>query len=218
MPSFNVRPASTAKNDGPRLLRNFDSQLAWLAAKGSSEQWGTTSRTNPETLAKYRKKVENSEAGMNQPWTKDSTRAWVVETTVSKGQLDANAAEVLDDDAVEDEGGMVQLPVAAVVIEGKAVDYVSSILPEQDEKDPFVYIHYVLTDRRAGELSRGAGAFALKYAIDRAKELGFKRVCLDCWSGNGGRLIQYYERQGFSRVGDFGAGEGWPGTVMEMRL
>lgn len=185
-----MRPASSAKDDGLRFLQQIDSQLPWLATVGAQEQWGSETRSNnPKSLAKYRSKIEEAEADAGKPWSTDAVRIWIVETTVRRSELDAAAAaEILGLDAVEDARGMVQLPVGSLMLEGKAADYVESVLHGQDEKDPFAFIKFVLTDRRAGALSRGAGAYAIQFGIDYIRELGFKRVCLDCWSGNGGRL------------------------------
>lgn len=189
--SFSIRPGTTAKDDGRRLLGNFDSQLPWLPSVGSGDQWGMKKlSTDPKKLDEYRAKVQRSEAEMNQPWTAESTRTWFVEATVPRNQLSAGEAELLYDDAVADEQGMVKLPVAAVIIEGKAADYVHAVLPAQDDEDPFIFVKFLLTDRRAGAWAKGSGAFGLRYAVDRIKELGFKRATLDCWSGNDRKLVQ----------------------------
>ncbi|KAF2227636.1 hypothetical protein BDZ85DRAFT_5727 [Elsinoe ampelina] len=220
MAPFTIRPATPSKDDGLRLIRNFDSQLPWLAATGSGDQWGSETRsTNPKTLTEYRGKVGKSSSSADEPWTNESTRTWIVEVTVPRAELEGSAVEILGDEGVQGDGGngLVTIPVAGVVLEGKAVEYIGPVMPVQDEKDPFVFVKYLMTDRRAGELAKGAGAFALRYAVDRARALGFKRVVLDCWSGNGGKLAGFYEKQGFTKVGDFQT-ERWSGTVLEMRL
>jgi hypothetical protein len=88
MSSIHIRPASTAKDDGLRLLRNFDSQLPWLSSIGSSAQWGNSTRSDQEDQrAKYRSKVESSERGWNDPWSRDWVRAYIAEAEVKREDL-----------------------------------------------------------------------------------------------------------------------------------
>jgi hypothetical protein len=82
------------------------------------------------------------------------------------------------------------LPVAALVLEGRSEDYTRPVLPEQDPQDPFLYVRYLVTDRRVGDLSKGSGQKLLDYADEVAKSLGIGRLCLDGWSGNDYRLIK----------------------------
>ncbi|KAJ3495667.1 hypothetical protein NLG97_g3230 [Lecanicillium saksenae] len=196
MAKFSMRPATVARDDGLRFLRHLDSQLPFLAAVGAGEQWGSETRSdNPDALAKYRGKIAAAESDSNRPWTSDSTRAWVIETPARRSQLDATASALLDPTEAAGDAGdeVVQIPVGMLIIEGQAADYCQSIL-SVDGTDPFIYVKFVVTDRRAGELSRGAGAYALQYAVDFAKALGITRVCLDCWSGNNGRLVRQVTR------------------------
>lgn len=88
------------------------------------------------------------------------------------------------------DGKLGRLPVAAMVLEGHSCDYTRPVLAEQDEADPFVYVRYLVSDRRVGSVySRGAGRLLLEHADCVARSLGVGRLALDGWSGNGGVLV-----------------------------
>ncbi|KJZ76020.1 hypothetical protein HIM_04476 [Hirsutella minnesotensis 3608] len=219
MPPIHIRPASTALDDGLRLLQNFDSQLPWLSSIGSSAQWGASTRSDREDVrAEYRGKVERSERGWDDPWTRDWVRAYVAEVQVKREDLSPELLEL----AIENTTDTVRLPVAGMVLQGRSSEYVRGLVPENDDGDPFVYLLYLLSDRRTGELGKGAGAALIAHARDETRKLGFGRLCVDCWRGNDSKLVQYYEQQGFKVLGHFDAEEkgacSWQGTVLEMRL
>lgn len=77
-----------------------------------------------------------------------------------------------------------------MVLEAHAPAYVSAVLPETDEKEPFVYLAYLISNRHAGEERKGAGAALIALAKEETRKVGVKRICLDCWGGNGGRLVR----------------------------
>ena len=186
---FHIRPASVFAGDGRRLLTYFDSQLSWLQSTGSGAQWGSTPfSNNQDKQAKYLAKVERSEACMGQQTlSHDWVRVYIAE------------AEVLPDEVLNEirslarengESGKMRVPVAAMILEGSYEDYVREILPEQDEQDPFVFMTYLLSDRRVGSVGKGAGAALITHAKDKAGELGVKRLCSDCWRGNDRKLVR----------------------------
>jgi hypothetical protein len=186
MPPINIRPASTALDDGLRYIENFDSQLSWLSSIGSSSQWGNEPRSGQEDLRiKYRGKVAASER--SEPWSRDWVRAYIAEVDVKRGELPPELLELATE--VEDDG-ITKLPVAGLVLQGQASDYVRDILPENDEKDPFIYLVYLMSDRRTTPYGKGAGGKLISQAKDEARNLGIKRICLDCWKGNDDKLVR----------------------------
>lgn len=185
--TFHIRPATVAAEDHIRMLAFFDSQLTWLASKGSEGQWGTESRSTDEYKAKYRDKISRGEAQRDKSFSRDWIWTDILEAEVEADSLSAEFRELAGETA---EVGTVRVPVAALMLDGKAAEYVHSVLPEQDEKEPFVYLSYLLSDRRTGEISKGAGSFLIEHAKSVVKELGIKRICLDCWRGNGEKLVK----------------------------
>ncbi|KAI0438332.1 hypothetical protein F4803DRAFT_101580 [Xylaria telfairii] len=195
---FTIRPATIAASDHELFIDFQDSQISWLSTVGSGDQWGTKSirEANPAASERTRPWVERSErSAQNAQWNSDWCRAFVAEA--SSG-----------------------VPVAGLVLDSKAPAYVHSVLPEQDESDPFVYLAYLISNRHAGEERKGAAAALIAFAKEHVHSVGLNRICLDCWRGNDRKLVRYYESQGFRLVKDFTVTEkdDWPGCVLEMRL
>lgn len=188
MSALHIRPASTAADDGLRLLENLDYQLPWLATVGSGSQWGSEPRsTQEDQLAKYRAKVAQSEADWDSPWSVDWIRAYIAEAEVDGAELTSEQREL----AHEVSNGRFRIPVAGMILVGESMEYVRDILPRQDEQDPFIYLAYLLSDRRARPIGEGAGAALLQHAQDEARKLGINRICVDCFGGNEKKLVKY---------------------------
>lgn len=182
-PAFHIRTASLAAGDDKRVLAYFDSQLSWLATVGSGDQWGSETRGNDEKVQeKYRRKIEQSEANMAQPYEyrPDWIRAYVIEAEADAESLGEEVKQLVDGCCV----GRVRVPVAAMVLETESPEYVRSVLPEQDDADPFIYLAYLLSDRRTSSINKGAGAALIRHAKEEVKKLAIRRICGDCWRGN----------------------------------
>jgi GNAT superfamily N-acetyltransferase len=85
----------------------------------------------------------------------------------------------------------------------------------QPASEPELYVHLLLAD--PARRGAGVGAQLLEHAREEAFERGIELLRVDCWAGGDGRLIAYYEAQGFTRTATFDA-DGWPGQVLEQRL
>lgn len=88
------------------------------------------------------------------------------------------------------EKGQMNVPVAALVLEGKSPEYVRSVLAQQDSAQPFVYLAYLISDSGAGDAAKGVGSFLIGLAKEEVRRLGLRRLCLDCWSGNDRKLVR----------------------------
>lgn len=99
-------------------------------------------------------------------------------------------------------------PAAAIVL-GEAQPYV----PPAAEPELYVVVLVGSHDRSA----RGAGAHLLARAEDEARALGRGLLRVDCFAGNDGRLVRFYERCGFTRDETFTVRD-WPGQVLSRRL
>jgi GNAT superfamily N-acetyltransferase len=62
--------------------------------------------------------------------------------------------------------------------------------------------------------ARGVGRFLLERAHEFAKEQGSERLRVDCFAGNDGRLVAFYERCGFRPCDTFQVGT-WRGVVLD---
>ncbi|MFJ3585918.1 GNAT family N-acetyltransferase [Streptomyces sp. NPDC090127] len=81
--------------------------------------------------------------------------------------------------------------------------------------EPEVYVHILATDERFH--GRGVGAALLAHAVRETRRQGLSLLRVDCFAGSEGRLVEYYERQGFTRTESFTVGD-WPGQVLEQRV
>jgi hypothetical protein len=186
-PKYHIRPASSAQEDGAKILEFTDSQLPYLASIGSAEQWGSASiAARDAAQLKYAQLVERSEKP--QTWGLDWYQMVMLEVEVDSDSV----PDDLRSSALShgQEGKLVRLPVAAMVLEGQSSDYTRPVLPEQDAQDPFIWVRYLVTDRRAGALSKGSGQRLLDYADEVARSMGLNRLCLDGWNGNDYLLIK----------------------------
>jgi GNAT superfamily N-acetyltransferase len=86
-------------------------------------------------------------------------------------------------------------------------------VPAADE--PELYITWLVTDRAFA--GRGVGTALLAHARDEARRLGVGLVRVDCYAGSEGRLVAYYQRNGFTPVETFHVGE-WPGQLLSSRV
>ncbi|MGW6564390.1 GNAT family N-acetyltransferase [Streptomyces sp. NPDC054975] len=91
--------------------------------------------------------------------------------------------------------------------------YPGSYVTPADE--PEAYVHLLATEARFH--GRGVGAALLAHAVDETRRQGLSLLRVDCFAGSEGRLVAYYERQGFTRTESFMVGD-WPGQVLELRV
>lgn len=90
-----------------------------------------------------------------------------------------------------------------------------SYIPPVDE--PERYVHYLATDHRFE--GRGVGRALLAHAAAETRRQGVSLLRVDCYAGNDGKLVAYYESNGFVRTHAFTEKNGtWPGQVLEMRV
>ena len=63
---------------------------------------------------------------------------------------------------------------------------------------------------------RGAGRRLLDESWQRARSLGIGLQRVDCYAGDDGKLVRFYESAGFTRTQRFEV-NGWPGQLLERR-
>ncbi|WP_406861632.1 GNAT family N-acetyltransferase [Streptomyces sp. HUAS MG47] len=81
--------------------------------------------------------------------------------------------------------------------------------------EPEVYVHLLVTDARCH--GRGVGAALLAHAVEETRRQGVSLLRVDCYAGGEGRLVEFYEDQGFTRTQAFTVKD-WPGQVLEQRV
>jgi RimJ/RimL family protein N-acetyltransferase len=99
-------------------------------------------------------------------------------------------------------------PVAAMVL-GDAPAYA----PPATRPELYVVALVAARSREA----RGSGRALLAQAERVAAERGVQVLRLDCFAGNGGALVRYYESAGFAPTETFAVGD-WPGQVLQRTI
>ncbi|MBO4210141.1 GNAT family N-acetyltransferase [Micromonospora echinofusca] len=104
-------------------------------------------------------------------------------------------------------------PVGALVV-GATVEYV----PPVDE--PELFVRLLVTDRAYA--GRDIGGRLLAYAAELTRAAGIGLLRVDCYAGDDGALVRWYERAGFTRTERFTVARPgrppWPGQVLARRL
>ncbi|MDG9673944.1 GNAT family N-acetyltransferase [Micromonospora sp. DH14] len=104
-----------------------------------------------------------------------------------------------------------QMPAAAMVL-GSGPDPRVPIAPVDE---PERYVRLLVSDRRFA--GRNLGSALLAHAVQETRRAGVRLLRVDCWAGGGGKLVAFYERQGFTRTEPFLFGS-WPGQVLAQRV
>lgn len=92
------------------------------------------------------------------------------------------------------------------------LDTAPSYVPTATE--PETYVAVLVTAHTAD--AKGAGALLLDVADQQAREDRVGLVRVDCFAGNGGALVRFYESCGFQRLTTFEV-DGWSGQVLGRR-
>ena len=142
--------------------------------------------------------VEQGRTGQwgTQPWTGNAGREESTSKRAASGGLRI----------AEDEDGTV---LGAMVITPDRATYVSAA------GEPELYINLLVTSRK--QRGRGVGAALIARARAEAAERGLDLIRVDCFAGDDGKLVRYYESVGFTPVQKFTVRE-WPGQLLELRL
>ncbi|OAL47293.1 hypothetical protein IQ07DRAFT_590145 [Pyrenochaeta sp. DS3sAY3a] len=235
MPEFHIR-TTPLQTDTPFILEAFDSALPHLASIGSAAQWGTTPRSTQPVFVEH---VRASVAAAQSASTEAAVFVAEVALTpgLEKSRLDSNLNVEGDGDAA---GAGAQAPrvrkdadtpypmlqVAAAALTGEFAAYVLAqehlkpLVAGAIESADFLYLSVLVSDFRAGEMRRGAGGALMAQVRAYARGRGKRAVWCDCWAGNGGKLVGYYEKLGFVAVGEFAAtkddGVVWEGKLLRM--
>ncbi|CAG9937905.1 unnamed protein product [Clonostachys rosea f. rosea IK726] len=186
-----LRPGTV--DDVPAVARLMDLAVEWLVRQGITKQWGTQQPSEiPDRIKQFTSFAE-------------SGGLWVAVDKFS-GAESSNAAK--DVSGVNGSSSRPGGVVGAIAV-GDATPYV------KPAEEPELYIKGFLTDRSwAG---RGIGAMLLAKARQLARDAGVSVLRVDCYRGDDGKLVKYYESQGFVKMEEFQVHD-WPGQVLMQRL
>ncbi|MFI9591391.1 GNAT family N-acetyltransferase [Nonomuraea sp. NPDC052265] len=97
---------------------------------------------------------------------------------------------------------------AGCIVVGDALPYVTPAT------EPELYVQVLVIDQR--HAGRSVGRRLLQWAFQEARDRNLGLVRVDCYAGDDGRLVSYYESCGFTRDQPFTVGE-WPGMILHHR-
>ncbi|MFC4118100.1 GNAT family N-acetyltransferase [Nonomuraea zeae] len=98
---------------------------------------------------------------------------------------------------------------AGCIVVGPPHDYVAPAA------EPELYVQALVIDQQ--HAGHAIGRTLLDWALQEAKARQAALLRVDCYAGDDGRLVTYYERCGFTRAEPFTVGE-WPGMLLQRRL
>lgn len=189
------------------ILHAFDSALAYLASIGSEAQWGTIPfSAKPDQVSHFTNYVEecylqaSANSGSGSIW--QSMLLYEVKQDTSWTR------------------------VAALGISTAFPSYVPDSLADNSMRQAadYVYLKYLVTDRRCATLSKRSAAHLMAFAEQTAREMHMHICYGDCWRGNGDGLLKYYQHLGYTPLGAFdvkdkhGPGLPWSGYLFSKSL
>ncbi|KAJ1028386.1 hypothetical protein NDA16_001553 [Ustilago loliicola] len=169
--------ANPDESDVDFILYAFDSALPYLASIGSEAQWGTVPFSKkPERRRSFSEYAQESYKlnAESKPTLHSSTDNYqhliVYEVQTEAGWLRVAALGISTGFP-----GYVPQELAAEKVR-KATDY--------------LYLNYLIVDRRTGDLAKGSGNHLVTFATEQARSLDKRIFYGDCWRGNNDGLIK----------------------------
>ncbi|KAL2869524.1 acyl-CoA N-acyltransferase [Aspergillus lucknowensis] len=180
-------------DDVPAVLGLLDAAVKWLASNGRTGQWGTT------------------------PFSEDPRRAERLREFVSTGlhlwlavQVPAGGDTAVSVSGPTDGGKAGSRVIVGALALGDKMPYSPAV------SEPEVYVRLLVTDRR--HAGKGVGTRLLEHARHLTRKAGVSLLRVDCYAGDDGKLVQYYESQGFKRSERLDVEGHWPCQVLAQRL
>lgn len=219
-PIFHIRGLDDLASDGKFMIDAYDSTLPQLAAIGSVGQWGLEPFSEKRDQAE-REKVVRQAKRYQDTGEGDPVRIFLIEAEIDAADL----SELPDSVSVRAgaEAGKTLLAVGTVMLSEGIYPYYlrphfnqDAVRNALDGTADYVYLEALITDYRAGKWRKGAGAALIEFSKGYCREKGKRILYGDSYSGNDGKLVKYYEGQGFHVVDYFVAvkpdGSTWPGA------
>lgn len=164
------------------VLHAFDSALPYLASIGSEEQWGSIPfSSQPQRVKSFGEYISRSSCI-------HETESVAQAISVPPG--DWKQMSLFE---IRASGTPEWRRAAAMGISLDVPEYVTSGLLSADARDKadFVYLNYLIADRRAGSHARNtAHRLVHEHAVREAKRIGKSIIYVDCWNGNGDGLVK----------------------------
>ncbi|KAE8162907.1 hypothetical protein BDV40DRAFT_151322 [Aspergillus tamarii] len=181
----------------PAVLHLLDTAVQWLVSQDRTGQWGTAPFSeNPQRAEQLREFITTGHG------------LWLaIKVANNTSILHQNRISKIQPQTMNGEAPGVIVGALAI---GEKAPYVPPV-PE-----PELYVRLLVTDRQYA--GNQIGKRLLDHARDFASKVGVSLLRVDCYAGGDGKLIQYYESQGFKRVESFNVEGEWPCQVLAQRL
>jgi ribosomal protein S18 acetylase RimI-like enzyme len=209
MSNFNdgviLRQATLEDIPGIALLMGI--AIEWLGSEGRTGQWGTGKASeNPDRIKQL---TEFFESGGT--WVLvDTNAADTVSATADNGPHNQGEG------AVGSGGGKTRNQALQGIIGALTVSSDAELKPWiTPASEPELYISFLITHRAWN--GRGVGKRLMEQARKLAQAAGVSLLRVDCYAGDDGKLVRYYESQGFERTEAFEE-RGWKGQILAQRL
>lgn len=181
----------------PAVVHLLDTAVKWLVSRGGIGQWGAAPFSENPQRAEQLREFATTGLGL---WLAIK----VADDTAVLGQ---NRLSDINPQTMNGEPPGVIIGALAL---GERMPYVAPV------SEPELYVRLLVTDRRwAGNQ---LGKRLLEHARDLANQAGVSLLRVDCYAGGDGKLVQYYESQGFKRFERLNLEGDWPCQVLAQRL
>ncbi|KAE8382386.1 hypothetical protein BDV26DRAFT_17231 [Aspergillus bertholletiae] len=181
----------------PAVLHLLDTAVKWLVSRDRVGQWGTAPFSENPRRAEQLGEFATTGQGL-----------WLaIKVAGDTPMLDQNQISNINPQIMNGEAPGVVVGALAV---GERMPYVPPV------SEPELYVRLLITDRQwAGN---EIGKRLLEHARGLAKKAGVSLLRVDCYAGDDGKLVQYYESQGFKRSERLNLEGDWPCQVLAQRL
>ncbi|KAF3048474.1 hypothetical protein E8E11_008758 [Didymella keratinophila] len=227
---FSIRDARLA--DESFITTAFDASLPYLSSIGSKSQWGEMPFTQrPGWVEETGQQIRDSERNAEED-AREGLRIFVLDAEMrgeemeEMEEMEIDKIEMKSLDRLGEMEGRWRVPVGFAFVRG---GWMPRYLPAatvaragNTDLEDCLYVEVMVSDARVKDLVRGVGAALLDGVRKYGRKRGKKVIYMDGWAGNGGKLIRYYEEQGFEIVAEFSLPrknkEPWVGSLMKIDI
>lgn len=184
-------------DDIQAVLHLLDTAVQWLVSHDRTEQWGAAPFSENPQRAEQLRQFATTGHGL-----------WLaIKVANNMHSLRQNR---LSNSKPETMNGEAQGAIVGALAIGERAPYVAPV------SEPELYVRLLVTDRQCA--GNQIGKRLLDHARELASKTGVSLLRVDCYAGGDGKLIQYYESQGFKRFESLNIEGKWPCQVLAQRL
>ncbi|KAJ5185801.1 Acyl-CoA N-acyltransferase [Penicillium cf. griseofulvum] len=194
--SHDIAIVRATVDDIPAVLHLLDTAVKWLVSHDRIGQWGEGSFSENPRRGEQLKEFATTGVGL-----------WLAIKVADSTTINQNPPSGILSKTVN---GETSGSIIGAIAVGDRMPYVTPV------SEPEIYVRLLITDRQwAGHQ---VGKRLLEHARDLANEAGVSLLRVDCYAGGDGKLVQYYESQGFKRFERMDLEGGWPCQVLAQNL